>query len=377
VNVDTVKAVDKYIGACCAYVLGLFKRKQSFSRPKRILFIQLWGIGETVCTLPAVLQTARKFPKASIEVLVTARSRPVYEGFDAIKAIHEIRLNLLSIVGFVFRHTNDFDLMIDLEEYLNTSANIGFFVGKYRVGYADQARSRLYDKTASYNDRQHVVNTFLDLPELVGVRGTVQRLPRLPSNAKTMGMVRKLFKLYSIPAKSLLVGMGTGAAESSRSRKWPAERFAEFADKIITAHNATVVFFGSEEEANDIDSIGSLMHNKAVNLAGKTNVRQLFAVMAKMDLFIGNDSGPMHIAAAQGVKTIGLFGPNLPQRFGPFGPSNAAIHKAGSCEFSPCINVHKGETPDCLYPHDSEDYQKCMKAISVDEVMRKVERVMS
>ncbi|MBI2653126.1 glycosyltransferase family 9 protein, partial [Candidatus Woesearchaeota archaeon] len=91
--------------------------------------------------------------------------------------------------------------------------------------------------------------------------------------------------------------------------------------------------------------------------------------------FIGNDAGPMHIAAAQGVKTIGLFGPNLPIRFGPYGKGNTSLYKGYNCEFSPCINVHKGQVPDCLYPRNSNDYQKCMKNISVNDVLKEVEKL--
>ena len=87
-------------------------------------------------------------------------------------------------------------------------------------------------------------------------------------------------------------------------------------------------------------------------------------------MFIGNDAGPMHIAAAQGVKTIGLFGPNLPVRFGPYGKKNESIYRGHNCQYSPCINVHKGKVPDCLYPKNSRDYQKCMKNIKVREVLK-------
>jgi heptosyltransferase-2 len=84
----------------------------------------------------------------------------------------------------------------------------------------------------------------------------------------------------------------------------------------------------------------------------------------------------MHIAAAQRVKTIGLFGPNLPDRFGPFGKRNIPVYKGKICKHSPCINVHKGQIPDCLYSKMSQDYQKCMKAIQVSDVLRAVSKLL-
>ena len=81
------------------------------------------------------------------------------------------------------------------------------------------------------------------------------------------------------------------------------------------------MFVGTEEERRLADEIIKNIEKKenAVNLCGKFSLRELFYFVTKCDVFIGNDSGAMHIAAAQKVKTIGLFGPNLPQRFSPYG----------------------------------------------------------
>jgi heptosyltransferase-2 len=84
----------------------------------------------------------------------------------------------------------------------------------------------------------------------------------------------------------------------------------------------------------------------------------------------------MHIAAAQGTKTLGLFGPNIPLRFGPFGKDNIGLYKGSNCEFSPCINVHKGQVPDCIYSKNSSNYQKCMKNISVGDAANVFDRLM-
>ena len=97
-----------------------------------------------------------------------------------------------------------------------------------------------------------------------------------------------------------------------------------------------------------------------------------FYLIEKCNLFVGNDSGPMHIAAAQKVKTVGLFGPNLPERFWPYGKGILLFTRAIIAYFSPCINVHKGQVPDCLFSKNSTDYQKCMKNIKVEDVLGKI-----
>ena len=102
----------------------------------------------------------------------------------------------------------------------------------------------------------------------------------------------------------------------------------------------------------------------------------MFAFIEQARLVISNDTGPVHIGAAMKTPTIGLFGPNLPERFGPFGRRNVAIYKPGSCKLSPCINVHEGETPDCLFAKGGKDYQRCMKAITAADVMQAVRNIL-
>jgi len=114
-----------------------------------------------------------------------------------------------------------------------------------------------------------------------------------------------------------------------------------------------------------------------INTAGSLSINELFCLIENLDIIITNDTGPLHIASAQQTKTIGLFGPNSPVRFGPYNKEDISIYKKESCKFSPCINVHKGKVPDCLYPKKSADYQKCMKAIKVEEVMKAVEKLLT
>ena len=93
----------------------------------------------------------------------------------------------------------------------------------------------------------------------------------------------------------------------------------------------------------------------------------MFYLISQYDLMISNDTGPMHIAAAQGVPTIGLFGPNTPERFGPFPPekNTALYHQTPG---HPVINVHRNEFRPC----DGA----CMRLITVDEVFEAADRVL-
>ncbi len=378
-----IKLVDKYIGNFICSFLALFNKKGKkkiayYQRPiGNILVIQLWGIGETVLALPAIDALRKKFPEAKIEILATSRNRDVFFNNKNISHIFLLKLNPLSIIGFILSNIKKYDLVIDMEEYLNISAIISFFTGRRIIGYSHNSRAKLYTDKVKYNDKQHAAQTFLDLIRELNADYDMDCLPKLWFSNKDKRVIDGLFKKSGIKKNELVVCVAPGSAESAKARMWPYDRYAELCDEIIIRHNARIIFIGSANEKGLISAIQELMENKGrtINSAGNITLTQLFYLISRSGLFIGNDSGPMHIAAAQGVKTIGLFGPNLPVRFGPYGKGNAGLYKGYNCEFSPCINVHKGEIPDCLYPKDSNDYQKCMKNISVNDVLKEVEKM--
>ena len=377
--IAAIKLVDKSMGNLVCNFLSLFNKQRPANNVKidKILVIQLWGIGETILTLPAIEALGKKFPEARIDVLSTTRNNDVFFGNKSISNIIAIKLNPLSILKFVLKNIKKYDLAIDMEEYLNISAIISFFVGRKTIGYSHGPRAKLYTDRVRYNDRQHAVQTFLDLTRALDIACDADKLPKLNFSKSDKKFVGRFLKNSGVKSNDFVVCIAPGAAESAKSRMWPYERYAELCDEVIAKHNAKVIFAGNIDEIGLIGNIQKDMENKnkTINAAGKITLNQLFYLMSKSKLFIGNDAGPMHIAAAQGIKTIGLFGPNLPIRFGPYGNGNIGLYKGYNCKFSPCINVHKGEVPDCLYPQNSNDYQKCMKNISVDDVLKEVERL--
>ena len=138
------------------------------------------------------------------------------------------------------------------------------------------------------------------------------------------------------------------------------------------------MFIGSKDETSLVDKVisGIKRKDQTINLSGKTSVPELFSIIKNCNLFVGNDSGPMHIGAAMGTPTIGLFGPNIPLRWKPFGinrlgKNNIGLYKGSICKFSPCINVHKGEIPECNFGIDN----KCIKNIKVEDVLLCIEKL--
>ena len=373
-SVNVIKFLDKYIGSLLCLFLSinkLFKHKK-ISNYNDILILQLWGIGETILTLPAIEALRNQYKKSNIDILATERNKEIYYKNKCISNVKVMKLNPFSITLFILKNLRKYDLAIDMEEYLNISTLIAFFAGKERIGYSRGIRSNLYTKKIDYNDKQHVVYTFLDLLKPLGIKKTVEKLPQLNYSKNDKKNVDNLLRKYNIGKKDFLVGFGVGAAESAKSRMWPKERFAKLADQLIKKYNSKIILFGNNEEKKLIDELQNLIINKkkSFNVAGLVNTREMFYLISLCKLFIGNDSGPMHVSAAQGVTTIGLFGCNLPIRFKPFGKNNYSIYKKSNQDA--CINVHKGEVGECKHGMENS----CVKKIQVDDVMQVVDESM-
>lgn len=371
-NINIIKFFDKYVGNVLCFFLSFFNKEVEIKNIKNILILQFWGIGETILTLPAVRALREKFPKAKIYVLATSRNADVYYENKDIDNFGKLGLNVFSILSFVISNYKKFDLVVDMEEYLNISTILSFFAGKTRIGFNGRARGKLYTKSTFYNDKQHTVDTFMDLVRLVGAEIKVEKLISLNYSKKDKKAVDDFLEEKGINKNDFVVGVVPGAAESAKSRMWSKDKYAEFNDLLVYKHKAKIVMIGNTAEHKLIREIRKLMDNDAVNTAGAFTVRELFYLVERCKVVISNDTGPMHIAAAQGIKTIGIFGPNTPIRWAPYG-NNVAIYKNVFC--SPCIHTHLGIVPECKWPKNNKYYLHCMRNISVDNVMKGFEDI--
>ncbi len=363
-NVNLYRNTDKILGSVICTILGLAPKKNDFGKINSIAIIKLWAVGESVLTLPMIHSIKEKYPQAKITVIARKRNYAVYCGLDF---IDEIILFEPENLWQAIKLFKKFDLAIDCEPYLNISAIIGRFIAKKQIGFAHGARAKLYNQSIDYNDQQHVVKTYLDLAKLLGIDKKYDALIKLKYSTEDQNKIETLLKLNKISKKDALIGVCASVAESGKNRMWPNENYAKLIDHIIKKYNAKVLLIGAKNDLEH-DKIKKLceQQEKVINLSGKTNLKELFALVKHCKLFISNDTGPMHVAAAQGVKTIGIFGPNLPTRFAPYGAKNKSLYVKQYC--SPCINVHKGAFPPCY----NEIKGKCIKDITpkmaIDEV---------
>ena len=149
------------------------------------------------------------------------------------------------------------------------------------------------------------------------------------------------------------IAFAPGAAYGS-AKCWEPERYAALADRLIAAFDADVILFGAPQESEMAARIPGAMQRRAFNLVGATQIGELPALLSSCRLFIGNDSGAMHVAGAVGVPVIGIFGPTDPEGTRPLTPQFTLIREPVDC--SPCF-LRK-----CPIDH------RCMTRISVDRV---------
>ena len=138
-------------------------------------------------------------------------------------------------------------------------------------------------------------------------------------------------------------------------KAWPLERFAELADHLTAQYDCQVLIGGSDQDIDLAQQIRQMAKSSPIIMAGRTTIKQFAAIAKKSALFVGSDSGAMHIASAVGTPVVALFGPSNPAEWGPRGGPVEVLYKGLDCR-------------SCFHPTCVRGEQNCMKLISVDEV---------
>jgi heptosyltransferase-2 len=316
-------------------------------------------IGDLVMATPVLVDLRKAFPDATITAMCRT---PLCELLKEERAIDELycftkpsnqflrREDLRNIIAKIEDGKHDVGILLTN----SFSSAWWFWQGnvKRRIGYAAHLRRLLLTDPVPYV-KEHQVVVYKQLLTKLNVPIS-DTAPRIIVTEKEVREAKELLYQRGYRDGKKIIGINPGAAYGS-SKCWPIERYRELASRILKEMDATVVFFG------DASMKGACHGLPVINLAGVTNLRELACLIKVCDVFVTNDSGPMHIAAAFGTKLVALFGSTDDRLTGPYGQSEAVINKRVSC--SPCF---KRECPI--------DF-KCMNLITVDEVMERVKRV--
>lgn len=373
-----MRLLNKYVGtlACfISYLAQTFKHKSKYVYPKKILITKFWGIGSIILASPTIRAVREKFPNAKIIFLTLDKNKGLYEDSGLFDEILYFKLDSIPSVFSNFLITvlklrkQKIDLAIDLDVFaMFTTLLFSLSNIKYKIGHTIGKRGKelLYEKNAVYNNKQHISDSFFDLARLLGIKNKPS-IVKIPVSESDKKYVNDLLKKEGIKKNDKIVGMNVNASDFGTARRWPYKNFAETADRIIQAYKLPVIFIGAGSDKELVrKTIESMKNKEAINLSGKTTIKQLACLIQKFKLLITNDSGPMHMAVAMGTPVIAFFGPETPLIYGPLGEKHTVFYKHLPC--SPCLNVYNAKKISC------KDDARCIVSITVDEVMDKVKR---
>ncbi len=327
--------------------------------PSSIIIRMPNWLGDVVMATPVIEAVRNRWPRAHICVMISKSLAPLLERDPHINEIFAFS----KPKGFL-RRLEDAQILEKLREgnydlgilLTNSFSSAWWF---YRGGVQKTigfGRRWLLNKSVALPKNyknQHLVHSYLQLLQPLGIPFK-EKAPQLFLTRQEQSLaVERIRGLGG----GLVIGMNPGAAFGP-AKCWPAEKFRALTKKLLEKEKVLLLFFGEQSASPLIDGIIKGIPSRVVNLAGKTHLREFMAMVGACNLFITNDSGPMHVAAALQVPLIALFGSTSDVMTGPY-KFGRVIHKRVSC--SPCF------LREC--PLDF----KCMQEIAVEDVTKIVE----
>ncbi len=338
-----------------------------FKTPQNILVIMLRYIGDVLLVTPVLRNLRAQVPGARITMMVNAGTEDVLrENPDVDHVLVVQRRGLVSQMRFLRQlRASRFDCVIDLTDG-DRSALLSRVTGApIRIGYDQERRWRglLYTAVVrSPTARLHRVERNLEAVRAIGLEPKASALILKSSRKDDEEAADILRRLGLEEAARPLVMLHPGARYWFKS--WPAERFAALADRLSEELNCAVVIGGSEADRPIAETILARARSKPVVLVGSTTLPQFAAILKRCRLFVGNDNGPMHMAAALQVPLVALFGPSDPAIWGPRGGAAEVIYRGDACHA-------------CVHPTCVRGEESCMHQISVEEVLAASRRMLA
>ena len=335
-------------------------------KPKRILVVKLDHLGDVLLATPVFSNLRQAYPNAELHALTGAWSRVVLERHLDVNKVLEYNSPAFSRAAEpaslkqtfqlyqALRHQK-YDLIVELRSDWRI---VCFALSRVAPQRLDRAALQVTNKLgAPQFTGTHETARNLDVLHRAGIPTPIQTTTFSVATEDEEWAVDFLETLH-IDRERPLIAIHPGSPIPIK--RWMPERYAELSDWLVARKRAQILFLGVKDEIPIITEIQGLMQAETNNIAGKTSLTQLASILQICSVFIGNDSGPMHLAAAVGTRTIGLYGPGDPTRFGPVGTMCRTIRRKTDCP--PCPEA------TCRFGEDG-----CMSKIQVADVIQTLE----
>jgi 3-deoxy-D-manno-octulosonic-acid transferase/heptosyltransferase-1 len=365
---------DILLGALCGIMIGFvycrlfrwlfpsydFKPRTADMNqaPQNILLIKLSSLGDVIHALPALRTLRQLYPKAHIAWIVEEKCKDLLYNNPDLDELIVVRIrhwrrhwNLQSWREFkasLKQIRGRFDLVIDMQGLIKTGV-IAFLTQAPRIVGFDKHDCRerpnawfTHERIPFMGKKVHVVDQYLSMIKALGAETVSGEFPLIVPEAAEAHIEAYWKANPELSAKPVVaVHHGVGFP----TKRWPIERFAQLGDRITRELRFNVLFTWGPGEEEAVKKLSSLMKEKHW-VSPKNSMHESIAMLKRMSLCIGCDTGPMHLSAAQGVPTVTLFGPTNPV-------------------LQPCSFCHKHSCPTQI---------ECMTAITVDDVFAAVQK---
>lgn len=297
--------------------------------PESVLVVRLGAIGDVTNALVFAEAVKAHAPHTRVGWVVHPLAQPLVEGHPAVDRVHVWRRERawadLPRLRRELR-AESYGLAVDLQR-IAKSALVARLSGAPRILGYDRGRSKELswllhrERIAPGDPRAHMVEHYLAFARHLGIEAPTAR-HRLPDDPEAEAWASEL--LAELGGPPIVLSIGASKPEN----RWPAERFGELA-LALSGRGERPVFAGGPQDREAADRAMAASQGAALDLTGRTSLRQLIALLNSAKVVVSADTGPMHLAAAQGRPVVALFGPADPARTGPWGSGHRILRGPG------------------------------------------------
>lgn len=338
---------------------------------KFVIFSPNW-IGDAVMATPMVSALRQAFPDAHIALVTNAYVRDIWQHNPMINEIicFDLPPTLLaqSSRAMIGRLTGaGFDTALILSHYARHAALAFFARIPVRIGYNVRRRRVFLTHSLCYSDdlkKRHMVENYFDFLRSLGIRATPGPLiVRVDESARQRA--REFLIVHGITMSNLLVGIAPGACFGP-AKRWPVSYYGALIKSLIENFDAQVLVFTGSRDRAVSDGLKKYNNAKTFYCDKTESLAEVAALIACCGVCISNDSGLMHVAAAMGVRTVGIFGSTSPQWTQPYGVGHCVVRSNALC--SPCFrSICVTGTYECLHSIRVQDVVAAFRKQLKDE----------
>lgn len=334
---------------------------------EKILIRSVNWVGDTILTFPTVQAIRDLFPQSRISVLTNENVADLWMRFPFVDEI--ITYKKRKGIEYVFEdfkiwnilRGKDFDLAFIFPRSFHSAFQVYLSGIPIRIGYKDSVRSLLLSHGILKEKEVFRIHRIFFYRKLIEIFGNDIKdySPKIFLKEEDRAFIKRFMDDIGISNTKLIIGLNPGATYGV-AKCWSPAKFGELGKRITKKWGAKIIIFGKADEKPITREILRIIGDDGIDLAGKTTLIEVAAIIERCKILISNDTGTMHLSAALETPVIAIFGSTDPKRTGPWGKGHIVIKKDIPC--SPCFKR--------ICPGD----HICMELISVDEVEEIVDK---